>query len=200
MTMKLVARCLFLASALLMIPSTTIAQDTGVGGFPAGAGRNTDLEFLDRGFDVLGVTPPGMPPGYWNTEEGKARFEQLQLQRFAENVEELSEIEKEDWTAQYDSISDRRTRRDFEDRAEDLEKITDGIIKFFEWRFDAEPIEVDEPSEESLRDGVVEITPMVTQILESIETLQSGGIEVQTFVEMRENLAQIHALTRVLRD
>ncbi len=97
-------------------------------------------------------------------------------------------------------MSDRRSRRDFENRVEDLENVTGDMIKFFEWRFDAEPIEVDEPSEESVRSRVLEITPMVEQILSTISTLTGGGIQIENFVAMRENLARIHALTRVLND
>jgi len=194
MTMKLVARCLFLASTLLLIPSTTNAQT------PTSGGRRTELEYLERGFDLPGITAPEDAPGFWDTPEGKVRYEQLQMERFEENRKELSELGKEDWASQYDSMSDRRSRRDFENRTEDLEKVTDDMIKFLEWRFDAEPIEVDEPSGESVRDRVVQITPMVEQILETISTLTDGGIQIKEFVEMRENLAHIHALTRVLRD
>ncbi len=194
MTMKLVARCLFLASALLIILSTTNAQT------PTSGGRRTELEYLDRGFDLPGIDVPKEAPGFWDTPEGQARYEQLQMERFEENREELSELGKEDWVSQYDSMSDRRSRRDFENRTEDLEKVTDDMIKFFEWKFDAEPIEVDEPSGESVRDQVVQITPMVEQILETISTLTGGGIQIEEFIAMRENLAQIHALTQVLRD
>ena len=120
---------------------------------------------------------------------------------FRESIEELTELGEEDWTAQYDSISDRSVRRDFEDSVEDLEEVTDGLIRFFEWRFAAEPIEVEEPSLEGIRERVVEMTPMLGQILEAIDTLQGGGsIEVQQFVTMRENLAHIHTLSRILRD
>ena len=197
MTMKLVARCLFLASALMMIPSTTHAQLDGTQ--PSG-GRRTELEYLDRGFYLPGIDALGEPLGFWNTPEGKVRYEQLQMERFEENRQELSELGKEDWASQYDSLSDRRSRRDFENRTEDLEKVTDVMMKFFEWRFDAEPIEVGEPSQENVRDRVVQITPMVEQILETISTLTGGGVQIQEFVAMRENLAQINALTRVLRD
>ena len=197
MTMKRVARCVLLASALLMvplmIPFTTDAQQLP-------GGRDTSLEMLEQGFDLLGVDLPNALSDYWNTPEGKARYEQLVLERFDEKVEEFSELGKEDWATQYDAVSDRRARREFENRVEDLEKITGDIIEFFEWRYAAEPIEVDAPSAESVRDGMVEITPMVEQILEAISTLAGPGIQVQEFVEMRENLAEIHVLSRVMRD
>ena len=194
MTMKPVARCLFLASALLIITSTTNGQT------PTSGGRRTELEYLDRGFDLPGITAQEEAPGFWDTPEGKARYEQLQMEQFEENREKLFELGKEDWARQYDSMSDRRSRRDFENQTEDLERVTDDMIKFFEWRFDAERIEVEEPSEKSVRDRVVRITPMVVQILETISTLTGGGIQIDTFVEMRENLAQIHALSRILRN
>ena len=194
MPMKLLILCLFLASALLIIPFTTNAQT------PTSGGRRTELEYLDRGFDLPGITAPEDTPGFWDTPEGKLRYEQLQMEQFEENKQELSELGKEDWASQYDSMSDRRSRRDFENRTEDLEKVTEDMIKFFEWRFDAEPIEVDEPSEESIRSRVLRITPMVEQILKTISTLTGGGIQIEEFVAMRENLAQIHALTQVLRD
>ena len=193
MTMKPVARCLFLASALLMIPSTTNAQQMN-------EGRRLELEYLDRGFDLEGIDAPKHEPAFWDTPEGKAKYEQLRLEGFQKNIEDLSQLGKEDWATQYDSISDRRVRGEFEKRAEDLEKVTDDIIKFFAWRFEAEPLEVDEPSEESVRDRLVQITPMVEQILETISTLAGSGIPVQEFIQMRENLAQIHALSQVLRD
>ena len=112
----------------------------------------------------------------------------------------MSQLGKEDWATPYGLISDRRVRGEFEKRAEDLEKVTDDIIKFFTWRFEAEPLEVEEPSEESVRDRLVQITPMVEQILETVSTLAGSGIPVQEFIQMRENLAQIHALSQVLRD
>ena len=202
MTMKPVARFLFLASALLMFPSTTNAQQSrselGSGGMSDG--RRLELEYLDRGFDLEGINAPTYDPDFWSTPEGKARYEQLRLEGFQKNREDLSQLGKEDWATQYDSISDRRVRGEFEKRAEDLEKVTDDIIKFFAWRFEAEPLEVDEPSEESVRDRLVQITPMVEQILETISTLAGSGIPVQEFIQMRENLAQIHALSQVLRD
>ena len=194
MNMGFVSRCLFLAGVLLILPSVTNAQQLP-------GGRNTTLEMLEKGFDVLGTNVPSFPPGFWSTPEGKARLEQLQMERFRESIEELTELGEEDWTAQYDSISDRSVRRDFEDSVEDLEEVTDGLIRFFEWRFAAEPIEVEEPSLEGIRERVVEMTPMLGQILEAIDTLQGGGsIEVQQFVTMRENLAHIHTLSRILRD
>ena len=198
MTMKLVAHCLFLAGALLMITSTMNAQS---GILNESAGRRTELESLDRGFDIEGITVRNAPPGFWETPAGKARYEQIQMENFEQDVEALSELGEEDWVDRYDdSVSDRRARGEFEDRVEDLEDITNDLIDFFEWRFDAEPIEVDDPSEESVRNGVVQISPLVDQILDAISTLQSGGIQVEAFVEMWENLAWIHALSRVIRD
>ena len=41
---------------------------------------------------------------------------------------------------------------------------------------------------------------MVEQILKTISTLTGGGIQIDEFVEVRENIAQIHALTQDLRD
>ena len=94
MTMKRVAQCVLLASALLMvplvIPFTTDAQQLP-------GGRDTSLEMLEQGFDLLGVDLPNALSDYWNTPEGKARYEQLVLERFDEKVEELSELGKEDW-------------------------------------------------------------------------------------------------------
>lgn len=194
MNMNLIVRRLFVASILVMTPSMTSAQQLP-------GGRNTDLEMLERGFDVLGTNIPSFPPGYWSTPAGKARLEQLQMERFRESIEELTELGEEDWTEQYDSTSDRSVRRGFEDRVEDLEVVTDGLIKFFEWRFAAEPVEVERPSRKGIRERVVQMTPMLGQILEAIDTLRGGGsIEVQQFVTMRENLAHIHALSQILRD
>ncbi len=194
MNMNLIVRRLFVASILVMTPSVTSAQQLP-------GGRNTDLEMLERGFDVLGTNIPSFPPGYWSTPAGKARLEQLQMERFRESIEELTELGEEDWTEQYDSTSDRSVRRGFEDRVEDLEVVTDGLIKFFEWRFAAEPVEVERPSRKGIRERVVQMTPMLGQILEAIDTLRGGGsIEVQQFVTMRENLAHIHALSQILRD
>ena len=201
MTMKLVARCLFLAGAVLavlMLPSTMNAQWPPRGSTSAES-RRAEEAILDN-WDLQRISSPNEPPEFWNTPEGKARYEQLQLESFEENVEELSDLGKEDWATRYDSVSDRQPRRDFENRTEDLETVTEDMIKFLEWRFDAEPIEVDEPSEESVRDWVLRITPIVEQILETISTLTGGGIQIEEFVAMRENLAQIHALTQVLRD
>ncbi len=194
MKMNLVARCLCLASALLMISSTTNAQT------PTSGGRRTELEYLERGFDLPGIDVPREPELFWETPEGKLRYEQNQAERLAENTEQLAELGKEDWTGQYDSLSDTRTRQDFENRTEVLENVADDMSKYFEWKFDAEPVEVDAPSEEGLRDQLVQITPMVEQIVETISTLASGGINVQEFVAMRRNLAYIHALAQVLRD
>ena len=194
MTMKLVARCSLLAGTLMIIVSTTNAQT------PTSGGRRTELEYLDRGFDLPGITAPEHTPGFWETPEGQARYEQIQMEEFEENREELSELGKEDWISQYDSMSDRRSRRNFENQTEDLEKITEDMIKFIEWRFDAEPLEIEGPAEESVRSRVMQITPMVEQILTTISTLSSSGIRIDEFVAMRENLAQIYALTQVLRD
>ena len=72
MTMKLVARCLFLASAFLIVLSTTNAQT------PTSGGRRTELEYLDRGFDLPGIDVPREDSGFWDTPEGKVRYEQLQ--------------------------------------------------------------------------------------------------------------------------
>ena len=194
MTMKTVARCLFRASALLIIPASLIAQT------PTSGGRRTEFEYLERGFFLPGIDALEEPLDYWNTPEGKIRYEELQMQRFEENRLELSELGKEDWAGQYDSMSDGGSRRDFENWTEDLENVTDKMIKFFEWRFDAEPIEVDEFSQENVRDQVLQITPMVEQILDTISTLSGGGVQIEAFVAMRENLAQTHALTRALRN
>ena len=201
MTIKLVVRSVLLASALLMITSETVAQGLGPAS-PTSGGRRTDLEYLDKGFDLElgGLVPPGFGDNFWSTPEGRARYEQLQMERFQENVMKLSELGKEDWIGQYDRVSERQVRRDFEDRAEDLEDVTEEIIEFFEWRFDVEPLEVEEPSEDSVRSGLVELRPMVEQIVETIETFQGGGIQVEQFVEMRENLAHIYELSRVARD
>ena len=199
MNIKLVARRLLLAGALLMIASEASAQGLGPAS-PTSGGRRTDLEYLDKGFDLEGMVPPGFGPNFWSTPEGRARYEQIQMEGFRENVVKLSELAKEDWVGQYDRVSDRQVRRDFEDLAEDLEDVTEEMIEFFEWRFDVEPLEVQEPSEDSVRSGLVELSPMVEQIVETIETFQSGGIQVEQFVEMRENLAHIYELSRVARD
>ena len=199
MRMKPVTRCRFIASAVLMIPSTSNAQLPN--GSPPSGGRRTELEYLDRGFDLEGITNSEHLPGFWNTPEGQARYEELQLERLEENLEELSDLGKEDWASRYGLVSDRRSRRDFENRAEDLEDVTDDIIKWVEWRFSAEPIAVEEPSGESFRDGLAQLTPMVEQILETISTLTGGvAVPVDQFVEMRTKLAQIHALSRIVRD
>ena len=194
MKMNLAARCLCLASALLIIASTTNAQT------PTSGGRRTELEYLERGFDLPGIDVPREAELFWDTPEGKLRYEQNQAERLAENTQQLSELGKEDWAGQYDSLSDPRTRQDFENRTEDLENVTDDMSKYFEWKFDAEAVEVDAPSEESLRDQLVQITPMVEQIVATISTLASGGIQVQEFIAMRRNLAHIHTLSQVLRD
>ncbi len=97
MLIKPVARLLLLGSALLLIPFTTNAQT------PTSGGRRTELEYLDRGFDLPGITAPEEVPGFWETPEGKARYEQVQMERFEENRTELSELGKEDWAGQYDS-------------------------------------------------------------------------------------------------
>ena len=109
MTMKRVARCVLLASALLMVP-LMITFTTDAQQLPGG--RDTSLEMLEQGFDLLGVDLPNALSDYWNTPEGKARYEQLVLERFDEKVEEFSELGKEDWVTQYDAVSDRRARRD----------------------------------------------------------------------------------------
>jgi hypothetical protein len=156
---------------------------------------------MDRGFDLEGMTNSDNRSGFWNTPEGRARYLQNQLESLGENLEELSDLGKDDWTTRYDAVSARRSRRDFENRAENLEDVTDDIIKFVEWRFNAEPIEVEEPSEESFRDGLAQITPVVEPILESFSTLTDGAaIPIDQFVEMRTKLAQIHALSRIVRD
>ncbi len=199
MTLKLVVRSVLMASALLMIASEASAQGLGPAS-PTSGGRRTDLEYLDKGFDLEGFNTPGFGANFWNTPEGRARYERLQMERFGENVVKLSELGEEDWAGQYDRVSDRQVRRDLEDRVEDLEEVAGQMIEFFEWRFDVEPIEVEDPSEGDVRSGLVELSPMVKQIVETIETFQGGGIQVEEFVEMRENLAQIHALSRVVRD
>jgi hypothetical protein len=199
MSLKRVTQCLLLASAVLMISSTLNAQFPN--GSPPSGGRRTELEYLDKGFDLEGMTNSDNRSGYWNTPEGRARYLQNQMESLGENLEELSDLGKEDWATRYDAVSDRRSRRDFENRAEDLEDVTDDIIKFVEWRFDAEPIEVEAPSEESFRDALAQITPMVERILESFSTLTDGvAIPVGQFVEMRTKFAQIYALSRIVRD
>jgi hypothetical protein len=61
-----------------------------------------------------------------------------------------------------------------------------------------EPLTVDGSAQDNVRDRVANITPMVEQILRTVSVLTSGGIPVKEFVEMRENLARIHVLSRTL--
>jgi hypothetical protein len=190
MTRKLVGRCLFLACVFSIIATTATAQQ------PSG-GRRTELEYLDRGFDLEGITSTAKFP---DTAEGRAKYEQYQLGRFQQNVEKLSKLGKENWVGQYDSISDRGARRKLENMAEDLGTVSEEMIKFFEWRFQVEPLKVDESAGDSVRERVAKITPMVEQILRTVSVLTSGGIPVKDFVEMRENLARIHMLSRSLRN
>ena len=58
MTIKLAVRCLLLASALLMITSEASARGLDPAS-PPSAGRRTDLEYLDKGFDLEGFATPG---------------------------------------------------------------------------------------------------------------------------------------------
>ena len=74
------------------------------------------------------------------------------------------------------------------------------MIQYFEWNFDAEPLESEEPSEASVRDSLVEIAPMAEQMLRTITTVSDGTIQLQQFVEMQHNLAKIHNLSRILRN
>ena len=110
MSLKRVTRCLLLASAVLMIPSTSNAQIPN-GSQPSG-GRRTELEYMDRGFDLEGMTNSDIRSGFWNTPEGRARYLQNQLESLGENLEELSDLGKDDWATHYDAVSDRRSRRD----------------------------------------------------------------------------------------
>ncbi len=159
-------------------------------------GRRNGLDYedtsVDRGFNLTF--------NYWFTPAGRARYAQLQQERFEENVEKFSELGKEDWIGQYDSVSDRSVRREFEKRADDLENVTDDMIKFLKWKFDTEPIEVAEAAEETVRRRLVQIKPMAEQILGTILTVTDGSIPIDEFVRMQENLAEIHALSRILQD
>jgi hypothetical protein len=119
--------------------------------------------------------------------------------RFQQNVEKLSKLGKEEWAALYDSASDRRAQRKMEDMAEDLEKITREMIQFLEWRFQVKPLAVDGPAGESVRERAAGIRPMVEQITNTVPLLAGSGIPVKAFVEMRENLARLHLLSRSLR-
>jgi hypothetical protein len=197
MPIRSTRRYLILTVGLLIITAEGHSQATSQ---PSG-GRRTELEYLERGFDLEGVDTSSRPAEFWNSPEGRALYLELRMERFGEDVEELSNLGKEDWASQYDSRSDRGVRREFEDRTRALEKVTGDMIDFIVWRFDAEQIEVDRPSTESVRDLLAEIPTRVNQILAAISTLTGGGgIQVDEFVEMRTNLAQIHALSRVLRD
>jgi hypothetical protein len=193
MTMKRIAGLLVFASVLPMLSSVLSAQQ------PSG-GRRTDLEYLERGFDLHGITTSNQSPEFWNTPEGKAQYERLQLERFQKNTQELSQLGTKDWATPYDSLSNRRVRQEFVKRAQDLERVSGELIQFFEWRFQAPPLEIEEDSGESVRERVTKITPMAQRILETISALKDGGIPAKEFVEMRHNLVRIHTLSRRLRD
>ena len=70
-----------------MIPSTMNVQIPA--GSPPSGGRRTDLEYLERGFGIEGVTTPEYDPGFWDTPAGKVKYEEIQMERFEENTEAL---------------------------------------------------------------------------------------------------------------
>jgi hypothetical protein len=191
MTIRSLARCLLIAGGLSITAAEVLAQQ------PSG-GRRTDFEYLEKGFDLDQMTPPGYPKSM-DTPELRAKYEQAQLKRFQQNTEKLATLGQADWVAQYDSASDRSARRKFEDMAKDLEKVSDDMIQFFEWRFEVKPVEPGDTSPESVRDRVAKIKPMVEQITGTISILAGGGIPAKEFAEMRENLARLHLLSRSLR-
>jgi hypothetical protein len=189
MIIQRVGRCLLIAGVLSMMASTAMAQQ------PSG-GRRTDQEYLERGFDLM--DSPSYPRSL-KTPEERARYEKYQVNRFQQNVEKLSKLGKEEWAALYDSASDRRAQRKLEDMAEDLEKIAREMMQFLEWRFQVEPLAVDGSAEANVRERVAGIRPMVEQVTNTVPLLAGSSIPVQTFVELRQNLARIHLLSRSLR-
>ena len=191
MKIRSVARCMLIAGGLAMTVSAAQAQQ------PSG-GRRTDFEYLERGFDLDKMTPPGYPKSM-DSPELRAKYEQAQLKRLQQNTEKLTGLGKQNWLVQYDSASDRSARRNLQDMAKDLEKVSEEMIEFFEWRFQVKPLEVEDVAQDSVRDRVTRITPMVEQITGTIAILGGGGIPAKEFAEMRENLARIHALSRILR-
>jgi hypothetical protein len=196
---KLTGRPGILGTVLVAIAIISMTSSLAMAQQPSG-GRRTELEYLDRGFDLEGITPPRYPPEFWNTPEGRALYERQQLERFQENVTRLTELGAEDWVKGYDATGDRRARQTLGDRAEDLERVSREMIEFFEWRFQVEPLEAAAPTGEAVREGLVNLSPMVDQILATITTLTGGGIPVKEFLEMRENLARIHAVSLTLRN
>ena len=51
------------------------------------------------------------------------------------------------------------------------------MIKFLDWRYDAEALEPT-TSEESIQDRLVQLTPMVEQIFKTASTLSVGSIDI----------------------
>ena len=131
---------------------------------------------------------------YWNTPEGRSRYEQLQLARFNENFIKLTQLGNQDWA---NAIHPDRSR-ELEGWTDELEDVTDNMLKFLEWRYQVELLEPT-ASEESIQDRLGRLTPMVEQILKTSSTLSVGTIDIQGFAMMHQNLVDLRQLSRDLK-
>jgi hypothetical protein len=138
---------------------------------------------------------------YWDTPAGRRQVARMRREEFQQAMSRFVELGTEPWETRYDDRRRRVVLAD-EDQAEDLEDAVEGIMDYIERAHRLEDIEVDVPAaDEALDERIRGIQAMVREVLPGIGSVVGGDLlDVVKFIEVRESLARIHALSRSLRD
>jgi hypothetical protein len=138
---------------------------------------------------------------YWDTPAGRRQVARMRREEFQQAMSRFVELGTEPWETRYDERRRRVVLAD-EDQAEDLEDAVEGIMDYIERAHRLEDIEVDVPAaDEALDERIRGIQALVREVLPGIESVVGGDLlDVVKFVEVRESLARIHALSRSLGD
>jgi hypothetical protein len=138
---------------------------------------------------------------YWDTPAGRRQVARMRREEFLQAMSRFVELGTEPWETRYDERRRRVVLAD-EDQAEDLEDAVEGIMDYIERAHRLEDIEVDVPAAgEALDERIRGIQAMVREVLPGIGSVVGGDLlDVVKFIEVRESLARIHALSRSLRD
>jgi hypothetical protein len=138
---------------------------------------------------------------YWDTPAGRRQVARMRREEFLQAMSRFVELGTEPWETRYDERRRRIVLAD-EDQAEDLEDAVEGIMDYIERAHRLEDIEVDVPAAgEALDERIRGIQAMVREVLPGIGSVVGGDLlDVVKFVEVRESLARIHALSRSLGD